>query len=137
VLALADQDSGDDDHGTVLLAKLRDLFGPVSVLPSKEIVKALRDDEELPFDEINAQQVAKLLAPYGIRPHQIKVQQDNIRGYRRRQFERVWEHYLAPPESATPATGATNGFPRGTEEVAGVAEVAGPGGGGAYAEDRP
>jgi hypothetical protein len=69
VLALADQDSGGDDHGTLLLAKLRELFGPVSVMASKEIVKHLRDDEELPFDDINAQQVAKLLAPYGIRPH--------------------------------------------------------------------
>jgi hypothetical protein len=135
VLALADQDSGGDDHGTLLLAKLHELFGPVSILSTKEIVKGLREDETLPFAEVNAQQVAKLLAPYGIRPHQIKFQQDNMRGYRRRQFERVWEHYLTPAEAATDATGATDGFPMGTEEVADVAGVADFGAESGYSEN--
>jgi Protein of unknown function (DUF3631) len=131
VLTLAGEESGDEDHGLLLLAKLRELFNATDALTSKEIITSLREDTELPFgdyrrgDGINARGLSKLLKPYGVGPQQIRIGEDNVRGYRVRQFEAASERYLAL-ECAESATSATALHPESQSQAkcSGVADVA-------------
>lgn len=128
VLRLAGEESGDQDHGLLLLTKLREMFEATNVLTSKAICISLREDPELPFgdyrrgDGINARGLSQLLRPYGVGPQQIRLGPDKIRGYRTQQFENVWERYLAegcgesgtngtPVQTAADSHGACTGVP--------------------------
>jgi hypothetical protein len=109
MLALAGADAGDRNDGLVLLGRLREVFDATESLSSREVVQALNGDEELPFSDyrqgkgISARGVSNLLRPFGIGPHVYRQGEDRARGYRRAQFEAVWERYLSPRTGSLPA----------------------------------
>jgi Protein of unknown function (DUF3631)/Domain of unknown function (DUF3854) len=129
VLALAGEESGDEDHGLLLLAKLREMFESTDALTSKEICISLNDDPELPFsdyrhgDGMTAHALSKLLRPYGVGPQAIRIGQDQLRGYRRRQFAAAWERYLECAESVTSVTSVTSPQPVAKPDVTDVTDV--------------
>jgi hypothetical protein len=135
-IRLSGEAAGDEDDVLLLLRRLRDMFDATGTLTSKEIVTTLNADADLPFQDyrkgvgINAHGLARMLAPYGVGPLQMRVGQDRIRGYKREQFDRVWARYLSDDETppATPAqVSGTNGTsvtnPGGTGEN-GVTDLA-------------
>ncbi len=114
VLLLAGQESGDEDHGLLLLTKLRELFAATDVLTTKEIITSLREDPELPFadyrrgDGVNARGLSRLLRPYGIGPQQVRIGQEQLRGYRRRQFDAAWERYCSGSDDSVTSVTASH-----------------------------
>jgi Protein of unknown function (DUF3631)/Domain of unknown function (DUF3854) len=125
VLALSGAESGDEDHGLLLLAKLRDLFAHASVLSSKVVCEELRKDPELPFgdyrrgDGINVYGLSRLLKPYGIGPHKIRIGEQTIRGYRREQLEPVWGRYLPAEDAEGCVESGTSGTPEHSASLRG------------------
>ena len=114
MLALAGADAGDRNDGIVLLERARVLFDATEQLSTKEIVQALNGDDELPFADyrqgrgVSAHGLAGMLRPFGIGPHLHRDGDDVFRGYRRAQFEPVWERYLPPrTPSLSTATSVT------------------------------
>lgn len=114
--------TGSDDDGsvrTLLLRDIRDLFDRLDVdrIPSEGVVLALGQMEERPWQEwgrtnkpITARAVARLLKPFGVKPRQMKVGGDKVRGYKRDWFEDAWTRYV--PGSDAPTGLAT--LPPGT-----------------------
>jgi hypothetical protein len=100
VRVVADGAGGEWDYSTLLLVKLRDLFGPVSVMSSRDIVKALRSDDDLPFPGIDARELASMLRPFGVRPGTVRPAgaSGTARGYHRKQLADAFTRYL--PEYA-------------------------------------
>jgi putative DNA primase/helicase len=98
------------DFGTLLLADVRSIFLELSAtrLPSAEIVDRLTRMEHRPWPEwrrgrpMSAPQLARALAPFGVRPGTIRTPVGaDQRGYYREAFEEAWAHYL-PQENPLP-----------------------------------
>jgi putative DNA primase/helicase len=109
----ADEDR--DALGTQALADLQALFSTTAEdsLSTTTILENLLSLDERPWADyrsgnaISAQQLARLLKPYGVRPRQIKRYNTNLRGYRRDELEDSFRRYLpAPEEGATPLPAA-------------------------------
>jgi hypothetical protein len=79
-------------------------------LTSADIVARLAGMEERPWPEwkagkpITAPQLARALAPFGVRPATIRTGGNTAKGYYREAFEEAWARYL-PSETPLPATG--------------------------------
>lgn len=110
-IALAKANVADDaGHGHVLLVAMRKVFDSEgSPLASKTICAALNGDETLPFaeygkrgDGITPNALARLLRPYGIKPHTVRLGAETAKGYRRDQFADAWERYDASHDPAPP-----------------------------------
>jgi hypothetical protein len=107
---LSDASNESESTGEMLLADLRRLFNaePSGVLFTREIRDALTADEKRPWGEwksgkpLSDIQLAKLLKPYGIRPHPVRRGTETGKGYRRAQFDDAFSRYL-PPEPVTPS----------------------------------
>lgn len=106
------RDRGPDREagGILLLRDLRKLFERTSAktMLTDEILAELNKMEDRPWPEWNgkalsAVQLAKLLSPFAIRPHQSRQGDEVRRGYRAQDFDDAWARYL--PKPATPATG--------------------------------
>jgi hypothetical protein len=114
---------GNAEAGTLLLADIRAIFqdrfkspDENDLLPSVAIAAALAEMETSPWPEwkagkpITVRQVARALAPFGVRPgaHRLsggaeaKAAGAVVKGYRRADFAEVWARYLsdAAPISA-------------------------------------
>jgi hypothetical protein len=99
------------EAGALLLADLRTLFSGLSALrlQSVDIVRRLGQMEERPWPEwrhgrpMTAPQLARALAPFGVRPATHRFGQDTAKGYHRDDFAEVWARYL-PAENTSPAT---------------------------------
>lgn len=98
------------DYGTLLLADIRSIFLELSAtrLPSAEIVDRLVKMEHRPWPEwrrgrpMTAPQLARALAPFGVRPGTIRTAVGaDQRGYYKDAFEEAWAHYLPanPPST--------------------------------------
>ena len=95
------------DHGSLLLADLRTLFvGTSSVrMTSAEIIQMLTALEERPWPEwrhgkpITAPQLARALAPFGVRPGTIRRGNVTAKGYYKDAFTEAWGRYLPPSPS--------------------------------------
>jgi len=93
---------GTAEAGALLLKDLRLLFLGQSALrmTSAEMVEALAKMEERPWPEwrngkpMTAPQLARALAPFGIRPGTIRRGLDTAKGYYREAFEEAWTRYL-------------------------------------------
>jgi hypothetical protein len=75
-------------------------------LPSRELLKELTRDETTPWAEwkgkpLSASQLATMLRPFEIFPHDIRVGSQVLKGYHRADFEDSWERYL-PDSCPTP-----------------------------------
>ncbi len=91
----------DETLPVLLLSDLRDLFGDVDQLSSGQIVESLAELEDRPWAEWGRQRkpitphgIARLLKPFGIKPRQIKITGENLRGYEHADFENAWARYL-------------------------------------------
>jgi hypothetical protein len=86
---------------SALLADLKAIFTntPEERLSSHFICQRLREREERPWAELNAgqpitaPQVARMLAPFGIRPRQFRQGDTPVRGYIKMDFEDAWKRY--------------------------------------------
>jgi hypothetical protein len=102
------------EAGTLLLADIRAIFQSMSALQmsSAEIVERLGAMEDRPWPEwrqgkpMSKHQLARALAPFGIRPSGTirtgQGERDTAKGYSRDSFEEAWGRYL-PPDTP-PAT---------------------------------
>ena len=96
----------------LVIGKVRELFGDArQTLLTRDVIKHLRDDENLPFADVNPYSLAALLRPHGIRSKSVRAGADEGKGYQREQFADVFARYLPhdPPKSAdTPDTPDTS-----------------------------
>lgn len=105
---LAGSRASDESLGELLLTHLREVFGDADRLATEAILRELVDLEEGPWpswwgeqvakDQIKspASRLARLLKPYGIRPHKVREGEGTFRGYRRVDLAEVWDRYLPP-----------------------------------------
>ena len=111
-------DPADEGPAVQLLADLRALFDARGVdrLASAEIVDALAKMEDRPWPEwkagrpITARQLARLLAPFGIRPTKIRFGDATSQGYSLEAFEDAFRRYLPrdPEQPEHSRNGAEN-----------------------------
>jgi hypothetical protein len=102
----------DASTGVALLRDIRAAFEALSTdkIPSKTLAEILGATEGSPWPDwkqgkpISANQIARMLQRYGIRPQTIRVDCGTPKGYRRCDFEDAWARYcpLPPTETATP-----------------------------------
>ena len=95
-------EGGNSEAGALLLADLRGLFQDKGAtrLPSAAIVSALAGMEDRPWPEwrqgkpITATQLARALAPFMVRPTNMRDGGDVFKGYTADSFEDAWARYL-------------------------------------------
>ncbi len=113
------RDQEDDGAGTRLLRNLRDVFEDKGKdrLPSADLVKALLEDEEWGWGTwrkgkpLDQRGLARLLAPFGIKPRGIRVGTDTPKGYMREWFADAWSRYMGsdPPQAPQSNNDADSG----------------------------
>ena len=98
----SDRDRSTIDLGSQLLADCHAIFTETGALriTSSELASRLAGIETSPWGEIAAgrpitpHRLAKMLAPFGIRPATIRIGQEVNKGYLRADFEAPWRRYL-------------------------------------------
>ena len=98
------------ENGAMLLADIREIFDEMgdTHVPSAELVGRLSEMEERPWPEwrqgkpMTAPQLARALAPFGVRPANIRRGMEVVKGYRREHFEEAWTRYLPAKEGVSP-----------------------------------
>jgi 5S rRNA maturation endonuclease (ribonuclease M5) len=111
LVALCTEAEGSDASiGCRLLSDIRQEFDARSIerIGSQKLAKALASDEtsgwaEFSHGPISPVQLARLLGPYGIAPHNLRLAGKIFKGYERNDFEDAWNRYLPP--SAAPHPG--------------------------------
>ncbi|MCY1439522.1 hypothetical protein D9M71_557580 [compost metagenome] len=112
--------------GTELLASIRDAFDSkcAGSLATRVLLDTLAEDEEAPWAEWNrgkpvtANQLAKHLSEFGIKPTTIRIGSRTPKGYRREQFEETFTRYLSvdtPKATATPQQPSSHATCNGVE----------------------
>lgn len=127
----------ESSAGILLLADLRELFDRrgVKTLFSGDIVDELVQREDRPWPEwrrgtpITQRGIARLLAPFGIRPKQIWEDGQNRRGYRRSDLQETFLRYLGAGSLDALEASQQAGFP-GSGEPLGESGPSGCGRGG-------
>ena len=77
-------------------------------MPSAELAEKLGKLEERPWPEwrqgkpMTAPQLARALAPFGVRPANIRRGMEVVKGYRREHFEEAWTRYVPAKEGVSP-----------------------------------
>lgn len=110
----------DQSNNILLLADVRNLFDSrlEDKITTKELIDALVAIEERPWSEwcrgrpITAAALAKLLAPFGVIPVNLKMPGEKVlKGYRREHFEDAFARYLTAPPivAATPLLHPSDG----------------------------
>jgi Protein of unknown function (DUF3631) len=120
-----------DEERSLGVRLLRDIRGVFDgdAMHGETIVGELRKLDEAPWGDFygrdfNQRDMAKLLAPYGVKSVDVKIGGVNKKGYRRDHLYDAWSRYLPPPGvSAASATSATALFSDGAE-VAGSGQQA-------------
>jgi hypothetical protein len=132
---------GEEDEapaGIKALAAARAAINGQVAISSSELIAALNGDEELPFggwnhgNGITARDLARLLKRYQVKPRTVRLDVGTAKGYRRDQFDEVWDRYLPPsPREASQATQPSQPASHGDGDVTAVTDVtANPGDGG-------
>jgi hypothetical protein len=107
------EDQEQETNRTRLLRDIRAVFDALGVdrISSQRLANELAEDESSPWADwfghnVTPRAVAKLLAPFGIRPKGMRLHDGTTpRGYFREAFEDAFARYL-PDLTATPATTA-------------------------------
>lgn len=104
----------DESFGVRLLADIRQTFGELGSdrISSADLVKALAEIETSPWSEysagkqLTAVKLARLLGPFGVVPHSVRIGDKTPRGYQREDLEDAWQRYLPAPNifNVSPAT---------------------------------
>jgi Protein of unknown function (DUF3631) len=121
----------DESEGVRLLIDLKETFGHDGVgrLFSAEIVAALHDIEESPWEHMTARRLATMLKPFGIRPTQIRIGDRTMKGYLMTDFLDAWSRFLPTPETPKQAKQAKQveqverANPHGSTDVSAVSDV--------------
>jgi Protein of unknown function (DUF3631) len=97
-------DDADEDLGTLLLQNIRQVFADAheSFLPSKVLVRELREIEESPWGdgELTASKLAKDLKAFDVTPGFNSAK--TVRGYKLEAFHDAFRRYLRPDPSDRP-----------------------------------
>lgn len=110
-------EEGNAEAATLLLEDIRAIFAEKGAerLSSVEIVAALADMETRPWPEwkagkaITVRQLARVLAPFGIRPGAYRPQGGGtVKGYLKDDFAEAWNRYLSADSLPAPAEGAVD-----------------------------
>ena len=104
------KEAGTMENGAMLLADIRDALteNGATQMPSAELAERLGKLEERPWPEwrqgkpMTAPQLARALAPFGVRPANIRRGMEVVKGYRREHFEEAWTRYLPAKEGVSP-----------------------------------
>jgi hypothetical protein len=118
--------ASDGSVGVQLLADIRQIFEDHGVdrMASAELAGALAEVETSPWSEwshgkpITKVRVAHLLSRYGIKSHNVRMEDKVPKGYHRDDFRDAWARYLPAPSPIPPsqnATTATLMFPQDLE----------------------
>jgi hypothetical protein len=111
--------AADDSPGTQLLSDIRQIFKTKDTdrLPSAELATALAEIETSPWGEwkngkpITFSKVASLLKPFGISPHNIRIESKIPKGYEVSDFEDAWARYLDPGDGPADSPADTHHGP--------------------------
>jgi hypothetical protein len=114
VMALEPEDPDAEGIGIQLLADVRIEFEAgkarnVDKMSSQGLCDALAKDPAGPWAEykrgkpVSQKQLANLLKPFGIKPHNVRLGNEIPKGYERGDFEEAWERYLPAIASVTGA----------------------------------
>jgi hypothetical protein len=97
----AGQNIDEESVRVRLLYDIRAAFDTRQVerISSAELVEALNADDEAPWGDwygkqLTARTLAKMLRPFAIRPHVIRLASETARGYAREHFEDAFARYL-------------------------------------------
>ena len=128
-------EGGNAEAGALLLADLRDLFRDRGAprLTSAFIVEALGGMEERPWPEwrrdkpMSANQLARALGPFGVRPQNIREGQAVAKGYTKDSFGDAWARYLpTDPIAPTGTSSAPEAQSHAATPIAGGFQTATP-----------
>jgi hypothetical protein len=108
----AEAQAADDSTGKLLLADIRQVFehGGVNRLPSAELASQLAEIETSPWGEwsqgrpLTTTKLARLLRPFAIFPHSIRVDDKTPKGYEREDFQDAFRRYLRTEDTSFPAS---------------------------------
>lgn len=97
-------------YRVLLLSDVRTAFKEAQAdrMTSGQICEYLQKMEERPWPEwrdgkpITPRQLARLLEPFGMRPRQMKIGSDNVRGYELEQFTEAFSRYVPISHSLFP-----------------------------------
>jgi hypothetical protein len=110
-IALTGNREDTESVGTMLLADVAQLFHERDTdrLRSEDITEALREMDHRPWPEwkggkpLTLRQLAKLLAPFGVKPTTVRFQDGTSKGYTLEMFEDAFARYLPSLRSVTPS----------------------------------
>lgn len=100
-----DKSAADEDTSLKLrlLSDIRSVFlkgkGKRSRLATENLIAGLKLIPEGPWQDLTALKMSRMLRPFGVSPHQLWIDDWNVRGYERSDFVSVWERYLSSSES--------------------------------------
>jgi putative DNA primase/helicase len=118
--ALTSDDTDAEGRGARLLADVRAIFmqcaadgsDPDKISPAT-LCSALAADPSSPWADfrngkaLSQAQLARLLRPFGIAPHTVRIGDETPKGYEFKSFEEAWSRYLEEPiEPPPPSNGA-------------------------------
>jgi hypothetical protein len=103
-----DSQSADDSIGVRLLTDIRQVFGnrDTDKIPSTVLGDALAAIEISPWGEwshgkpITAPKLARLLRPFGVTPHTVRMGNETSKGYELADFEDSFKRYLRLPATS-------------------------------------
>ncbi|MBA3688376.1 MAG: DUF3631 domain-containing protein [Chloroflexi bacterium] len=124
-LALSADATTEVSIGVRLLADIRDAFDDLKVeyLPTASLLDWLNGLEEAPWGDwygkpLSGRGLARLLAPYRVRPLQRRVHGQPQRGYFASEFTDAWARYVAVGDPGTSGTSSTSGTGRFSDDAA-------------------
>ena len=99
----------DESIGRTLLSNIRQTFAlrDADRLSSADLVTSLVEIETSPWAEwthgrsISPCKVSRLLRPFSIAPHNIRIGDRTMKGYERCDFEDAWNRYLGPSQNVS------------------------------------
>jgi hypothetical protein len=100
--------------GVTLLKDIRDVFDRMQEgrITSSTLVYELVHIADGPWQSwsrgrgLEPRSLARLLRPFRVEPHNLRLEDQIVKGYERSDFTEAWARYLAPEASATPLQGA-------------------------------
>jgi hypothetical protein len=117
----AEGQASDESIGKLLLSDILQVFQTKGVdrLPSVELTRELADNESSPWGEwshgnpLTPIGLARLLKPFGVVPHSIRIGNKTPKGYEKEDFRDAFRRYLrAEPTSSTPLSPCRSATPQ-------------------------
>jgi hypothetical protein len=108
-LLTGEEREDSESLGIRLLRDIRSVFGDAQRLHTTTILEKLGKKDSAPWaqlgdDGLDARGLARLLKPYRIRSKQVRINEDNRKGYEREDFEDAWERYCPTPDTLAETT---------------------------------